>query len=417
MKIASITTIKNEADIIESFIRYHLKIVDFMLILDNGSTDDTNYILEELIAEGLPIKVIIDTDKYFEPLEKYNFLLKKVIEEYDADIICPIDADEFITTREGNPREYIEKIPNDAYYTVERVSYVPTEEDDEEDLFVPRRIQYIRDPSLEMNGKVITTKELYEKYNAGLSMGNHRVTVEKKDKSKVTNIKDNGLILAHFPLRSIKQTMSKILTNYPNSLARKVVKSNISYHYIIMFNKIKETGSLDMEDVTEFATQYALKHNKDREDFDQELDIPLIKQPMNIDFCEDIEIKYEYTENPLANLLENNIYFAKEIHNYKNQINVDDTDTKRTSEREVEKTGKSSFLDKILSKSNSYVFYKNNYHKLNGENSKLKYQLKYDQERIGELNDKIKDMEIEIQSLNNKIKAKDNKISKLENKE
>lgn len=416
MKIASITTIKNEADIIESFVRYHLNIVDFMLILDNGSTDDTNYILEELIAEGLPVKVIIDTDKYFEPLEKYNFLLKKVIEEYDADIICPIDADEFITTREGNPREYIEKIPNDAFYTVERLSYVPTEDDDE-DLFVPIRIQYIRDPSLEMNGKVITTKELYEKYDAGLTIGNHGVSLSKENKKKVNNIKDNGLILAHFPLRSIEQTMSKILTNYPNSLARKVVKSNISYHYIIMFNKIKETGTLDMEDVTDFATQYALRHNKDREDFNRELDIPLIKQPMNIDFCDDIEIKYKYTENPLANLLENNIYLAKEIHNYKNQINVDDVDNKKESNREVEKTGKSSFLDKILSKSNSYVFYKNNYIKLKDENHKLKDQLNYDQVRIGELNDKIKDMEIKIQSLNNKIKTKDNKISKLENKE
>ena len=44
MKIVTITTIKNEADIIESFIRYHLNIVDEMIILNNGSTDDTNNI-------------------------------------------------------------------------------------------------------------------------------------------------------------------------------------------------------------------------------------------------------------------------------------------------------------------------------------------------------------------------------------
>ena len=60
MKIVSITTIKNEADIIESFVRYHQNIFDLMIILDNGSTDDTSYILNELINEGLPIKVILD---------------------------------------------------------------------------------------------------------------------------------------------------------------------------------------------------------------------------------------------------------------------------------------------------------------------------------------------------------------------
>ena len=49
MKIVSITTIKNEADIIESFIRYHSHIMDLMIFLNNGSTDNSEYILQQLI--------------------------------------------------------------------------------------------------------------------------------------------------------------------------------------------------------------------------------------------------------------------------------------------------------------------------------------------------------------------------------
>ena len=64
MKIVSITTIKNEADIIESFIRYHLNIVDLMIILDNGSTDDTLNILNQLEQESLPIVILNDEDRY-----------------------------------------------------------------------------------------------------------------------------------------------------------------------------------------------------------------------------------------------------------------------------------------------------------------------------------------------------------------
>ena len=45
-KIFSISMVKNEMDIIESFVRYNANILDGMIILDNKSTDDTVKILE-----------------------------------------------------------------------------------------------------------------------------------------------------------------------------------------------------------------------------------------------------------------------------------------------------------------------------------------------------------------------------------
>ena len=104
MKIVSITSIKNESDIIESFVRYHLNIVDFMIFLNSGSTDDTLNILNSLIDENLPI-VVIEGDGYFEPYVKYNYLLNLAINDYGADIICPLDCDEFIIAKSGNPRD------------------------------------------------------------------------------------------------------------------------------------------------------------------------------------------------------------------------------------------------------------------------------------------------------------------------
>lgn len=72
-KIVSITMVKNEVDIIESFIRYHLNIVDEMIILDNFSNDETTIIIEKLISEGLPVVLIKDNDNSYTQFVKMNF--------------------------------------------------------------------------------------------------------------------------------------------------------------------------------------------------------------------------------------------------------------------------------------------------------------------------------------------------------
>ena len=467
MKLISITTIKNEADIIESFVRYHANIFDLMIILNNGSTDDTDDILDKLISEGLPIVTLMDTDKYFEPKIKYNFLLKKAFNEYDADIVCPLDADEFLTSTEGHPRQLLENIPSKSYFTVMWKTYIPTEHDDENDLFVPSRIRYIRDENIEHLGKVVISRELFEDYNAGLSIGNHELEAKKELKRQLSNIKDSNLRIAHFPLRTINQTTSKVLTNYPNSLSRTIVKKNTSYHYVIMFNKIKRMGHLEMSDVTNFAMNYSLRHNRERKEEFKKVDIDIYEDPMDLSFCKDIEIKYGFEENPLARVLENNLYFAHEIHNFKNEkialnkeidklknevqkskteigglnkdienlkneIGIADTKNKEQqkeiasknkviedvlskTQKNIKNTDsnndnlKKKMMDKVLYKSNSYKYYRTNFEKLSNDNDKL-----------NTINVHLMDENKQYQNKNNKLAEENRKlreeISKLKNK-
>ena len=67
--------VKNEADIIESFVRYNLNILDGMIILDNCSSDNTLEILNLLKKEGLNLYIIKDDDMDFDQTIKTNKLL------------------------------------------------------------------------------------------------------------------------------------------------------------------------------------------------------------------------------------------------------------------------------------------------------------------------------------------------------
>ena len=71
--------VKNEVDIIETFIRYHISILDGMVILDNGSTDGTVEVINNLIKEGLPIYLLFDDNPSFDQSVMKTKKIKKKI--------------------------------------------------------------------------------------------------------------------------------------------------------------------------------------------------------------------------------------------------------------------------------------------------------------------------------------------------
>lgn len=54
-KIVLVSMVKNEADIIESFVRHSLTYADELIIADHQSSDGTWEMLQKLRAEGLPL--------------------------------------------------------------------------------------------------------------------------------------------------------------------------------------------------------------------------------------------------------------------------------------------------------------------------------------------------------------------------
>jgi hypothetical protein len=58
MKIAAVTMIKNECDILELFIKVNSRIIDAFYIIDHGSTDNCKKLLKNA-STGIPHLVYI----------------------------------------------------------------------------------------------------------------------------------------------------------------------------------------------------------------------------------------------------------------------------------------------------------------------------------------------------------------------
>src|SRR5262245_40073522 len=96
MKLAAVTTVRNECDIIESFVRHNAAFFDRLYVVDHRSTDSTPEILGKLTDEGLPLVVSRDEDAIFYQSSKMNRLIKQAVWEQPWDFIIPLDCDEFL---------------------------------------------------------------------------------------------------------------------------------------------------------------------------------------------------------------------------------------------------------------------------------------------------------------------------------
>ena len=90
-----IAAVKNEADLIEPFVRHNLALADRMLLVDNGSSDRTLEILRQLQAEGLAVEVDQDPSLGQYQRERVTRLMQRAL-AYSPDWILPLDADELL---------------------------------------------------------------------------------------------------------------------------------------------------------------------------------------------------------------------------------------------------------------------------------------------------------------------------------
>lgn len=257
MYVVGIAIVKNEEDIIESFIRYNLEILDQLCIVDNGSVDGTTNIIEALIGEGYHVELMREPGE-FNQFGIMNDMLKRLAAgEFGKppDVIIPLDADEFLVAERGiNPRVIIDDLDLDGIHLVHWLSFIP-ECAEPCYGFIPYCMMQCRDDEYEQVDKVILPCSMI-KDGLVLVNGNHDVFSQ----NEIPKFRCNQLRIAHYPVRDQYQFATKCVLGYFNRLATKTYVKGRSRHIENAFYEIRNRKKPMIEFMREYARNYCLTY-------------------------------------------------------------------------------------------------------------------------------------------------------------
>jgi hypothetical protein len=219
VRIASVSIVKDEADIIEAFVRHNLVFVDRMFIIDDRSSDNTSEILRRLALESPSVTVLDDGwNGAFHQKQRTTAALNLVRKIEDWDCVLALDADEFICTGARSTFESeIRAIAPGSPGGFPAVHYCihPTDDASIHDPLV--RIKHATSVSSGIF-KSFLTRELLQMEDPAFSDGNHYVLVNGAQIEKSWRLP--SVMLAHFPVRSMDQIAIKLLRQYVGWLSR-----------------------------------------------------------------------------------------------------------------------------------------------------------------------------------------------------
>ena len=256
MLIIGVSIVKNESDIIESFVRFNSNFLDQMYVIDNGSTDSTPEILNRLAAEWPQLRLAEDRSSDHRQEQILTRVIHELCVDRKFDFVLPLDADEFIQCSGRSQLEAeLNTIPAETCGLARWKTYVPTPQDDWSVIDPLRRIVHRRISEPKQYSKVVVPFAVAVDQGFRLMLDNHMV--QKTGGKFVLQTNLEGTSLAHFPLRSRDQLASKVLLG-EWALNTKIARAaEEAWHWQRLAEKIVENMQLSLEDLRDAATMYA----------------------------------------------------------------------------------------------------------------------------------------------------------------
>ena len=250
--IAVVSMVRNEADVIESFVRHNLGWADRLYVAVHESSDETLSILQALQGDGLPI--VLSEVKGAAQLqsEVVTMLMRQAVAE-GAAFVVPLDADEFLLPDGGsNPsqslgnfcRTIFTAMDEGKVYAVPWVRYVPKSG---QGFLLSRRAHREKWP--EKLTKIILGAEAVRAAELEISQGNHLVLLPglEGERQKVVPEALKGVHIAHYPWRSEEQAAKKAAVGWLGNVAKYTRYTRIANQWRDGYRELMKGRSLQPE--------------------------------------------------------------------------------------------------------------------------------------------------------------------------
>jgi glycosyltransferase involved in cell wall biosynthesis len=259
MNTLAIAMIKNEADIVEAFVRHNLALTDLLVVIDNGSTDGTRDILTSLQREGLALVVFDDPIFGYFQSEKVTHVYRKVVPVFNPDVVWFLDADEFIhaPSRAALDAAMGTVAPGHAVLLPWR-THVPSDADAARMMADPLGAMPDRrkreEPTVH---KVVVRRNPADDARLVIEQGNHMVRFADGTRPPVHAMA--GATIVHLPVRSVDQLSAKVINGWQAYLVknRYAEVPTAGFQWQQLYERVVYGQGIDASTLTSVALDYA----------------------------------------------------------------------------------------------------------------------------------------------------------------
>jgi hypothetical protein len=261
MKLYGAAMVRNEADVIEVFVRHNLTALDGLFIVDHGSVDATPAILAALVREGLPLDVSVETSLEFRQSDVMSRAVRRVLSITNADFVFLLDADEFLKIR-SRPRleAALASLPREVHAVQEWHTYVP---DFSQPLDPVALIRSARKVALARDGpyKAVVSRHFLDSPTL-IAEGNHllqrRLGAETYPRIRHARLTPDESAIAHVPIRSAAQFSAKIAIGWLACLMQPDRAPGQSFHWRDAYADLRAGKMPTPDTLTLLAASYGL---------------------------------------------------------------------------------------------------------------------------------------------------------------
>ena len=252
MKLFAVTMIRNEMDILPSFLRHILAFFDGGHLLDHRSTDGSTELLKSFCSQHPQWTYTYLNFPGFFQSDACMFFVAEAFKG-DVDAVVLLDADEFVVgPRSEFERRFAAEVPANEVGLLRWRNCLPRSFDAPFDISDPL---WIRQTNSAL-GKVVITREFFQQAGPDVTpfAGNHWIWLSDGSRAPMREFAE----LYHVPVRSKRQATLKGITKVLGYLARGVDDRDAGTHNFELVD-LAAADRLSDDELVSFVNAYGLR--------------------------------------------------------------------------------------------------------------------------------------------------------------